>query len=77
MVDVKNAFFEQRKADLKNRIAINKQIEETLRKKGEVKQAHETRKLITKLEQQMKDLYQKYAVEEIKDETLSFGDVTQ
>lgn len=53
---MKQVYFDMKYADLQNRIAINKQAEESYRRKGEVMKAQGCYKLVQKLEKELSDL---------------------
>lgn len=52
----REAFYEQRRADLCNRIAINEKLEESYRQRGEVRLAHSAYKEAERLKRQFRDL---------------------
>ena len=53
---MKQVYFDMKYADLQNRIAINKQAEESYRRKGEVMKPQGCYKLVQKLEKELSDL---------------------
>lgn len=70
----REAFYEQRKADLYNRIYLYKKLEESYRKSGEVMMAHRAYKEAERLEKQLKDLAGENAtVTANPDDELSFN----
>ena len=63
---VRQAYFDQMYADLQHRIALNKQLEETLRNRGDVVTAHKVYKQIKRLEQELSELCERFSTVEVK-----------